>query len=213
MQYYPIHVNLQHKQVAIIGGGKVAQRKINSLLQTNADILVVSPEVTETIKQWSEERKLEWRKKNFSPSDLDQATLVFAVTNDAKMNDFIKKVAKEHQWVNVSSNGSESQFHVPAMIVEGPLCITVSTSGISPSMSKKIGQNIKNQMDKQIVDDLYFLKRWRETIQETIANDEKRHALLRYFASESLLKHPYREDEAHKAYCQVLKDGTCDETI
>ena len=66
MDYYPIQLNLKGKQVIIIGGGKVAQRKLAGLLDTGAKITIVSPEITDTIREYCQSGKVIWKQKFFT---------------------------------------------------------------------------------------------------------------------------------------------------
>lgn len=206
MNYYPVHICLQDKIVTIIGGGKIAQRKIALLLKTNATIIIISPSITQTIEDWVKKNKVEWRKKMFEPSDIIGSHLVFALTNNAEVNKGVLDATTSHQWVNIATDRNKSTFHVPAQIQQGPLSITVSTAGISPTISKNLVKQIKQTIPDNVIEHLQFLKRWRETIQQTIHHDEARHHLLRYLASDELLTAANREEKAHAAYCKVLKE-------
>src|SRR5437588_7129005 len=80
--FYPIYLNLKGKRVVIIGGGGVAERKIESLLDTGAEIFVLSPQVTRRIAFLVNQKRIELRRRSYAPGDCDGAALVFSATDD-----------------------------------------------------------------------------------------------------------------------------------
>ena len=86
---YPVFLDIAGKLCVVIGGGGVAERKVNGLLEAGAFIRVISPEATEELKTLSRSGRIEWRKKTYSPDDLDRAFLVFAATDDRAVQELI----------------------------------------------------------------------------------------------------------------------------
>ena len=82
MNYFPLLMNIDYKKVVIVGGGHVARQKVEALLPTKALVTVISPTVTEKLQHYINEGFVTWKEKTFVPADLDDALLVFAVTND-----------------------------------------------------------------------------------------------------------------------------------
>ena len=73
---YPIFLNLADKKCLVIGGGKVAQRKIETLLEYKAQVMVASPSATDSINDWAERKLITWEARLFEPSDLDHVFMV-----------------------------------------------------------------------------------------------------------------------------------------
>lgn len=100
MNYFPLMLNIEFKKVVIVGGGHVARQKVEALLPTNAHIIVVSPTVTDELQKYIDEGKADWKRKQFEPSDLDDAALIFAATNDEAVNDAVEEAAQHWQLLN-----------------------------------------------------------------------------------------------------------------
>ena len=163
MDYYPIQLNLKGKQVIIIGGGKVAQRKLAGLLDTGAQITIVSPEITDTIREYCQSGKVIWKQKSFTRDDLEKMFLVIAATNDPEMNKDVKRFVSTHQLLLMVDDPEESDFILPSVMNRGRLTLTVSTSGASPTLTKKIKEDLAQQYGpeyQEYVDFLYQCRKW-----------------------------------------------------
>src|ERR1700688_3798207 len=89
MSLLPIFVKLRDRLVVVVGGGAVAEGKIDGLFAAEARVRVVAPQVTPAIAQWIAHGKLEWRAKTFAPAELDGAYLVIAATSAAGINEAV----------------------------------------------------------------------------------------------------------------------------
>src|SRR5215471_3667825 len=83
--FYPIFLNLEHHRIVVIGGGEVAERKIESLLDTGATITVISPEVTPRIATLSAQNRIELFNRAYASGDCAGAALVFSATGDTEI--------------------------------------------------------------------------------------------------------------------------------
>src|SRR6516162_8505043 len=93
--FYPIYLNLKGKRVVVIGGGEVAERKIESLLDTDASINVISPEVTARILKLASERRVELDRRLYRDGDCSGATLVLSATDDDATNRSVFEEARK----------------------------------------------------------------------------------------------------------------------
>lgn len=169
---YPIMLNLQGKSCVIIGGGKVASRKVSHLLETGAKISVISPEVTETLHQWHEEGRIRWIKQTYQRETLlsCEPTLVFATTNSATLNQKIQVVCTQiGVWCNRVDDPQTSDFHNMAAVNNPPITIAISTHGASPSLLK----HIKSVIGSTIGDEYGTLASWLKNLRERIALDSQ----------------------------------------
>jgi precorrin-2 dehydrogenase / sirohydrochlorin ferrochelatase len=140
---YPISLNISDKLCTVIGGGKVAQRKIKGLLAAGTKIKLISPQVTKTIAALASKGHIELISKTFEKSDLEGATLVFAATDNKDVNINVAEEAhNQGLFVNVADNPNLSDFFVPSVIRKPPILITLSTSGQSPGLSKKLRKEL-----------------------------------------------------------------------
>ena len=141
---YPINLILKNKQVTVIGGGKVAERKITSLIDTGAKITVIAPEATEKIKSLAEGKRLVFKQKNFSDDDIEGSFLVFVSTDSNEVNHRVSRVAREKGiLVNCVDTPEECAFFVPSFFRRGSLTLAVSTGGKIPALAKKISRELQ----------------------------------------------------------------------
>lgn len=148
MNGYPIMLDLFGKRAVVIGGGKIATRKVQTLLQSEANITVVSPKLTEALEQHVDRKQIIWRKKLYHSSDLNEAFVVIAATDDKALNRTIAKDCHPYQLVNVVSEAKYGNFIVPASFRRGKLTISVSTDGSNPSAAKLIRNELASVFDE-----------------------------------------------------------------
>jgi len=140
---YPVVLNLQNRAVLVVGGGKVAERKIDSLLESKAKVFLVSKDLTEHIKDLINEKKIVFLGKEFSDEHLNGKFIIIVATDDHSFNSYVAdKARKRGILVNVVDQPSECDFFVPSVLRRGDLIISVSTSGKSPFLSKKIKEEL-----------------------------------------------------------------------
>lgn len=150
----PIHISLKGKKVVIAGGGIIAVRKLKALLHEEADITIVSPEVSDDMSMLISEHKLEWKRKKVEKSDLDSAFFIIAATNEPDVNRWIGKSAAENQLINVASNADLGNIYLPKTIKKGKILISVSTSGASPADTKRIARDIEGLISEELTQDI-----------------------------------------------------------
>jgi precorrin-2 dehydrogenase / sirohydrochlorin ferrochelatase len=192
---YPVMLNIANQHAVVIGGGKVAERKINGLLEAKAKITVVAPKVTTRIQQLAEAGELVWRQKNFSSDDLEKAWIVIAATNNRAVNDAVAKAAKPYQLINIADDPERSNFHVPAVIRRGRLTIAVSTGGASPTVAQQIRRQLAEWYDDDYGRYIDFLYECRQFILQNVDDEQKRKKLLKAIADESFRKRGNWEEE------------------
>lgn len=185
-RYYPVFLNPENKKVLVFGGGKVAERKIRSLIKSGAnDLTVISPTITNTIKKYIEKGYIKHIQREYKKNDLKNAFLVIAATNDKTANEKISKEAK--CLVNVVDTPELCNFIVPSIVNRGFLYIAISTCGISPALSKAIRKEIEVRFGKEFKDYTIFLSSIRERVKKNISDRKKRNKFLKKLASKKYL--------------------------
>nr|WP_263323751.1 NAD(P)-binding protein [Neobacillus sp. Marseille-Q6967] len=195
MKSYPIMLQLEGKKVVVIGGGKVAARKVSGLMGTGADITVISPEVTDELRELDCDRKISWKEKIFSKEDLDGAFMIFAATNDKDLNHYIRGQAADHQLVILADDPAGSDFHVPSHFRRGRLSIAVSTGGASPILASQIRKRLEKEYDESYEDYVEFLFLARQRILAEVHDITLKRKLLTLIASPEFLNNKNRETE------------------
>jgi precorrin-2 dehydrogenase / sirohydrochlorin ferrochelatase len=186
-------LKLEGKKVVVVGGGKVAERKVTGLLGTGSDILVISPIATDELKRLAGCGRIEWLEKSFSKEDLDGAFLIFAATNDNEINQYIRTVANDQQLVTIVDDPGGSDFHVPSHIQRGRLSIAVSTGGASPILARTIREQLEQQFDEGFEEYLEFLFSARQRVLKEVKDASSKRKILSAIASREFLNSQDRE--------------------
>ena len=144
MHLFPIYINLQNKRCLVIGGGQVALRKVENLLEYEADITVVSPRAEKGIAMLAQQGVITWHKRQFAEDDLADSFLVFIATDDNSINVYIGQLCKkEGILVNAVDDPPNCDFYVPSVIRRNSLVLAVSTEGKSPLYAQKLRRELE----------------------------------------------------------------------
>lgn len=178
--YYPVMIEMKDKDVVIFGGGKIAYRKAVSLLECEAKVTVISVDFTyefnELLNQFS---NLTLIKDSYKKEYLEGNYLVTGATNDRDINLSISKDAKELKILcNIVDNGAASDYIVPSVVRRGDLILSVSTSGKSPSLSKKIRNSLEVEYPKELEEYVNLLGILREKIIKNVKDQEEKKRIL-----------------------------------
>jgi len=162
---YPVSLRVEGKCCVVMGGGTVAQRKVEALLQAGAQVRVVAPDVTPDMAQLAREGQVEWRRRGASEADVEGALLVIAATDDRDLNARIAAAADASgKLVNAVDQPDDCNFFVPAAVRRGPILLTVSTGGGSPALAKRIRRELEKQIGPEYGDLAELLAGLRETV-------------------------------------------------
>ena len=138
---YPLNVDLSGRSLILVGGGKVAERKVRGILSagTETSICVIAPKITMVLQEHAAAGRLCWKQANYADGMLEGAFLVYAATDLREVNAAVAAEAKRRGIpVNVIDDPAASTFQVPASIRRGELILSVSTAGGSPALSRAI---------------------------------------------------------------------------
>lgn len=129
-KHFPLFLNIENKKAVVIGGGKIALRRINTLLKFDLQLTVVSPRVEEEIINLAHNKKLNLLQKEYQKEDLQGAFLAIAATNQREINHQIGVVAKSFGiFVSVADCKDECDFFFPAIITEEEKVIAIAGDG------------------------------------------------------------------------------------
>ncbi|CEN79377.1 precorrin-2 dehydrogenase/sirohydrochlorin ferrochelatase family protein [Paraclostridium sordellii] len=174
---YPIMIDLMGKEITVIGGGKIAYRKVNNFLKFGYEVTVVSREFIEDFKKI--ENKIKIIKDEYSEIYIKDSFIVVAATNNKKVNESIGMFCRtNNKLVNVIDDPKLSNFIVPSCVKRGDLVISISTGGKSPSLASKIRKDLEIQYDDSYEEYLILLGELREQILEKYNNPSIRKDLL-----------------------------------
>lgn len=137
---YPLLLNTAHGvRAVVVGGGRVATRKVKGLLAAGVQVQVMSPAATSEIQQWAVEGRLVWVARSYREGDLTGADLVFAATNCREVNAAVAAEARACGVLcNVADVPEEGTFYVPAVLRRDDLLVAVSSGGRSPRTAARL---------------------------------------------------------------------------
>jgi precorrin-2 dehydrogenase/sirohydrochlorin ferrochelatase len=183
--YYPAFLNLKDKKTVVIGGGKVAERKILSLLKAGSDVKVISPYLTKRLEKEKLRGRIEHIPRQYRKGDLKSVSLVIAATDSGVINERISKDAP--CLVNVVDTPLLCNFIVPSIVNRGLLTIAVSTTGVSPGLSRSIRKELEKLYGPEFANYLKSVKVIRTKALKLIQDKKKRGELLKAIASEKII--------------------------
>ncbi len=180
MAYFPLYIDLKKRRCLVIGGGQVAWRKIQTLLQFEAEIVVISAAVVPEIQQLHDLRKLTYWKKSYQNGDLSGFFLVIAATSDPALNDAVYDDAvRMNVWVNSADDPEKCTFVFPAVVKNDALVVGVTSSGRFPALTRLLREKIASFAIFQRETALETWAEFRRKIQTEVADPDKRRQLLR----------------------------------
>ena len=203
-----IDLNLQDKAVVIIGGGNEAQKRINSLLRQDCDILVISDSVNSQINKLVKTKKIKLKKQKIHDTKFIskfKPDIIITTTNDKKLNQKIINSAKRKKVIVYSSdNPEDSDFANPAIIdFENMIQVAIFTGGRSPAMSKKIKikseKIFKKIITKQDIAQIKIQKIARKLAKDTISNQIQRRDYLHSIMTDNEIDQLIKDGQIKKA--------------
>ena len=145
MSLLPIFVDIKDRPCLLVGGGKVAARKLNMLCKAGARVTLVAPILCETVAELCEQFSVDIVQREFAESDINEQRLIIAATNDAATNKYISEVAKKKNlFVNVADDFAQGDVVLPSVIDRDPIQIAVTTGGASPVLARILRRNLEH---------------------------------------------------------------------
>ena len=203
-----VDLNIQGKTVIVIGGGKEAQKRINSLLRQDCKITVISDSDNTKISKLSKSKKIKFEKQkiqNMGFISRFKPDIIITTTNDKKINQRIIDAAKKKRIIAYSSdNPEDSDFSNPAIIdFENTIQIAIFTGGQSPIMSKKIKDKseeiFKRVISKEDISQIKIQKIARKLAKETIPTQDQRRKYLHIVMADNEIDQLIKDGQIKKA--------------
>ena len=152
MRYFPIFMDIRKRPVLVVGGGEVACRKIDMLLQADADITVVAPSIKSYLADYVEQEKIHYQKGFYHRDLLDNKYVqVWATTDNADLNHQVYKDAHNAGiLVNVVDDTAHCDFITPSMVNRGRVQVAISSGGASPVLIRINREQLETQLSTKI---------------------------------------------------------------
>lgn len=199
-----INLNLQNKNVCIIGGGNESLKRVKGLLKENCKITVISDKVNKQITNLAEKKKIRIRKTRLENGEFlkkEKPFIVITTTNNNKLNSEILKQAKKLRIFAYSSdNPEQSDFSNPASInIEKIIEVAIFTGGKSPVMSKRIKEKVEKTLKKTItredIEQIKIQQIARKLIKNKIDGQNQRKEFLNILTRDKRIKQLIKEGE------------------
>lgn len=150
MGYYAVLLDLTGRRCVMIGGGVIAERRVDALVTAGAHVIVISPRLTPALLALAGEGRIEHEPRRYREGDLAGADLAFVATDAGEVNAAVAREARERQvWINAADDPVRCTFILPALVRRGDLTVAVATGGSSPALARAI----REELDAYLTDD------------------------------------------------------------
>ena len=141
---YPVVLDLGGRPVLVVGGGAVAERKVEGLRAACASITVVSPRVSARLAKMADDGDIRVRLRSYRRSDLRGVAIVFAATDDRNVNAAVAADSRRRRiWVNAADDPDHCDFILPSVLRRGSLLVSVTTGGRSPALARIVREELE----------------------------------------------------------------------
>lgn len=199
MGLVPLMIDLSNQKIKVFGGGKVAEKRIESLINSDAHIHVISPTLTDKLTVMHEKNKIIWHKRNYRSQDLNDADFVVSATNQSSVHCDIVQNINKVQLVNLTHQSHEGNVIFPGTLKRGKLSISVSSEGASPKLVSKILKDLETQFPVDYETYIEFLYECRMKLKELALDEDKKKILL-----EKILTDEFRNENKQDEFLDWL---------
>jgi len=205
MRYFPVFLDLKNRKCVVVGGGRVAERKIQNLRKAGAAVTVVSPRLTPALERLKETKGIEHRRRAYKTGDLKAAFLAVAATDHRPTNEKVFREASARRIpVNAVDDPVHCTFIVPAVISRGDILIAISTGGRSPALAKALRKKLEREVGGEYSSLLKLIGAVRKSIPPLGWGPMKNQKIYRRLLQEDVLDLLRRGN--HKALGRLLRE-------
>ncbi|XDD50146.1 bifunctional precorrin-2 dehydrogenase/sirohydrochlorin ferrochelatase [Leptospira sp. WS92.C1] len=178
---YPAFLNLENKNVLLIGGGKVALEKLPHLIDCGAKIIVISLEVCSEVSLILKKHpEIQFEQRSVEFSDLQGRALVFSATNDPDLNRRLTEYAHSWKiWINCADDPSNCDFYSAAVLDRGPVRIAISTEGNFAGLSGVVKSALDELLPEENEADFQDLIQFRKELKTMLPDPAQRKRVLK----------------------------------
>ena len=210
MRYYPVSLDIKNRKCLVVGGGGVGTRKVVTLIDCGAKVTVISPVVRGNLLELADSGLIILKKRPYRETDLDGMFLVIGTTDDEELNRQISIDAEKFNMLcNIADRPKVCNFILPSIVNRGDLTISISTSGKSPALAKRLRIELEEQFGNEYAELLLLMGAIREKLLSKKHEPEAHKQLFEKLISRGLLDmiHGNRKDEIDSLLCEVLGEG------
>lgn len=158
-----VFLKLEGHPAIVVGGGRVAERKVRALLDCGAVVTVVSPEVTPALAEMAAAKRIRWERRPYRTGDLEGMRIAYVTAGLRELNEVVRQDAVAcGTLLNVADEPDLCDFFTSAVVRQGELTIAVSTNGASPFLARRIRERLGEEFGPEYAEALVELRRLRE---------------------------------------------------
>ena len=211
MSYLPLFIETTGKKCLIVGGGKVASRKLIPILKAKMKVTLISPEVIEEIElNFHKNKNLKIIKRKFKPEDIEDQFLIIAATNEKTTNQKIAKLSKDNNiLVNMAEDSLSGNTLIPSVVDRDPIKIAVSSGAASPILTRLVKTKLETVIPYSFSKLADIMMEYRDVVKKNFINISDRRKFWEVFldgpVSEMVLSGHI--DKAKNALDESLKEN------
>jgi len=195
--YYPVYIQLRDQPCVVVGGGKIAEGKVQGLLAARAKVTLIAPDLTSHLHHLVEQRQITYIARKYQPGDLTGAFMVICATDQAEINHQVwEEASANHQLVNVVDDTPCCNFIAPSILRKGDLTIAISTSGKAPALAVRLKERLQREIGPEYERFLELAGELREPLAKHVPDFETRKALWYELVDSEILGALARGDES-----------------
>lgn len=176
--YYPVYIQMRGQSCVVIGGGKIAEGKVDGLLAVEAKVTVIAPDLTPHLHDLADQKQIAYVSRIYRPGDLTGAFMVICATDQAEINHQVwQEATANHQLVNVVDDTPRCNFIAPSILRQGDLTIAISTSGKAPALAVRLKERLQREIGPEYERFLELAGELREPLAQHVPDFETRKAL------------------------------------
>ncbi|HUI48782.1 MAG TPA: bifunctional precorrin-2 dehydrogenase/sirohydrochlorin ferrochelatase [Acidimicrobiia bacterium] len=170
---YPVNLLLRGRRVVVVGGGRIAARKIEALLGVGAHVEVIAPEAGTEVRAWADAGRLTWQARDFDAGDLEGAWLGFTATDDPAVNAAVHSAGESSRvWVNSADDPANCSFTLMSVLRRGDLVVGIGTGGRSPALAARLRRRLEEEIGPEYETLLDLLAEAREALRASGRSSE-----------------------------------------
>jgi len=210
MRYYPVSLDIKNRKCLVVGGGGVGTRKVMTLVDCGANVTVVSPFASGKLLELANRGIIILEKRPYRTTDLNGMFLVIGTTDDEELNRQISMDAEKlNMLCNIADRPKACNFILPSIVSREDLTISISTSGKSPALAKKLRIELEKQFGNEYADFLRLMGAIRKKLLSRKHEPEAHKHLFEQLITGNLLDmvRGRRKDEIDSLLYKVFGKG------
>ncbi len=165
MSFFPAYFNLDNKKILLVGGGYIALEKLEKLVDFTQDITVISKAFSYNFSTFAKEHNIEMQERSYVKGDMDGFDIVIVATDTIPIH---KEIFEESRGSRILVNSVDDtaycDFIFPSYVKRGDLTISISTSGASPALAKRLRAYIERLIPSNMQSFLEEMRGLRKTM-------------------------------------------------